>query len=102
MIIRYTGPTKEGRLGQVAVEFDKTGRGYVIESDSDVLKEAIEKALKAPISTEIGELRDGAIATVPLLAQPGTPQHAMAMINPGMLLEQGIRVVAIEGEMLKV
>lgn len=98
MRIKYIMSLKNGELGRAAVRFDNNGQGYIEEANSDEIKRPILEALKTPLKTKRGEVRYGALVTAHILAQPGTPEHAMAMINHSILLEKGIQVESVEGE----
>lgn len=102
MKIKYIMPLKNGELGRATVRFNSDGHGFIDESNSAEIKNPIMEALKTPIKTKKGEERDGALVTIYILARPGTPEHAMAMINPLTLIEKGIQVESIEGEPFKV
>ncbi len=99
MIIRYSCRRVDGTRSEAAVEFDKSGRGSLLRADDDYLRGALEETLRTAIDYETGEFRDGALASVPVHATPGTPEHARGMINPFVLVQKGIHVVAIEGEL---
>ncbi|MGE5584062.1 MAG: hypothetical protein ACM309_00760 [Bacillota bacterium] len=98
MIIRYQCCV-DGRRAEAAVEFDRSGKGTLVRADNDYIRDALEEALRTRLQYETGEFRDGALASVPIYAEPGTPEHARGMFNPRMLLQKGIQSVAIEGEL---
>ncbi len=102
MKIKYVMTLKNGELGRATVRFDNTGQGFIDESDANEIKNLIIEALKTPIKSKKGEVRGRALATVPVLAQPGTPEHAMAMVNPPILIEKGVLVESIEGDPFKI
>ncbi|MGE5593812.1 MAG: hypothetical protein ACM3X3_09060 [Betaproteobacteria bacterium] len=99
MIIRYRC-NYNGQRMEAEVEFDKSGKGTLVRADNDYIRDALEEALRTPLQYETGEFRDGALASVPIYAKPGTPEHARGMINPFILVRKGIQVAAIEGELL--
>lgn len=98
MIIRYECNC-DGRRVEAAVEFDGSGKGTLVRADNDYVREALEEALRTPLQYETGEFRDGALASVPVYARPGTREHARGMFNPHFLLRKGIQGVAIEDEL---
>jgi hypothetical protein len=87
---------------EAEIEFDATGKGVIRRADDSYIREALEDALVTPVECEVGEYRDGALASVPKVAEPGTPLHARAMAHSPALLEKGIRLVGIEGELIQV
>lgn len=95
MRIRYQY-TRDGQALNALVEFDHSGAGRIVYADDAYIKDALETALNSVLTYETGELRDGALATVPVRAEPGTVEHARGMINPRILMEKGIGVVQIE------
>lgn len=102
MILRFACRYTDGRIAKAEVEFDSTGKGFIRRADDSYIRSALEEALVTPIQCEVSECRNGALATGPAVAQPGTPLHAMAMIASRTLLEKGIQMVAIEGKPFQV
>ncbi len=98
MIIRYEC-NYNGERVEAAVEFDGSGKGTILRADNDYIRLTLEEALRTPLQYETGEFRDGALASVPVYAKPGTPEHARGMFNPHMLLQRGIQSVAVEGKL---
>lgn len=96
MRIRYQYVT-DGQPVNALVEFDSTGAGRIVYADDAYIREALETALATTLEYETGEYRNGALATIPVRAEPGTPEHADGMVNPSILLEKGIGTVQIEG-----
>ncbi len=96
MRIRYRC-VRDGQTLHALVEFDSTGAGRIVYADDDYIREALEIALATTLEYETGEYRNGALATIPVRAEPGTPEHADGMVNPSILLEKGIGTVQIEG-----
>lgn len=101
MILGYECRYANGKRVEAEVEFDARGNAAIRWADDAYMRKALEEALKTPIRGETSEYRDGALATGPIIAQPGTVEHALAMINPHMLLSKGIVTFKIEGEMLR-
>ncbi len=99
MIIRYACRYADGRTVEGEVEFDSSGKGTIIRADDSNIREALEIALSSTLEGETGEYRDGALATVPFVAEPGTILHALGMINPPVLLERCVTVVEIIGDL---
>ncbi|MBP7892863.1 MAG: hypothetical protein KA063_04935 [Firmicutes bacterium] len=95
MRIRYQY-TRDGQALNALVEFDHSGSGHIVYADDAYIRNALEAALNATLEYETGELRDGALATIPVRAEPGTPEHADGMVNPRILIDKGIGVVQIE------
>lgn len=77
------------------IEFDNAGMARIASADDLFIRGALEDALNTVLEYETGELRNGALATIPVRAEPGTPEHARGMINPRILLEKGIATVEI-------
>ena len=102
MIVRFACRYADGRIAKAEVELDSTGKGFVRRADDSYIRGALDEALGTPIQCEVSECRDGALATGPRVAQPGTPLHAMAMIGCHALLDKGIQMVAVEGEPFQV
>ena len=77
------------------IEFDNAGMARIASADDSFIRGALEDALNTVLEYETGALRNGALATIPVRAEPGTPEHARGMINPRILLEKGIAAVEI-------
>lgn len=102
MILRFACNYTDGKRAEAEVEFDAAGKGIIRRADDSYIRSALEEALATPIQCEVSEYRDGALATGPAVAQPGTPLHAMAMGGSRTLLAKGIQMIAIEGKPLEV
>ncbi len=98
MVIRYACKYGDGKTVESEVEFDSSGKGTITRADDSYIREALEIALSSTLTGETGECRDGALATVPFVAEPGTVLHALGMVNPPVLLERGVTVVEIIGD----
>lgn len=98
MIIRY-GCNYNGQRVEAEVEFDRSGKGTIRRADNDYIREALAEVLRTPLQYETGEYREGALASVPVDAKPGTPGHARGMFNPPALVNKGIRVIEVKGEL---
>lgn len=95
VIVRYACNYTDGRTVRGEIEFAPSGKATITRADDSYIRNALEAALNATLEYETGELRDGALATVPVRAEPGTPEHADGMINPQSLIEKGIATVEI-------
>lgn len=96
MIVSYACNYTDGRTVRGEIEFASSGKATITRADDSYMRNALETALNSVLTYETGELRDGALATVPVRAEPGTVEHARGMINPRILMEKGIGVVQIE------
>ena len=96
VIIRYACNYADGRTARGEIEFDPSGTATITRADDEYIRDALDAALNAALEYETGEYRDGALASVPVHAEPGTPEHARGMVNPRILMERGIGVVQIE------
>ena len=85
----------DGKPMNAVIEFDNAGMARIASADDSFIRGALEDALNTVLEYETGELRNGALATIPVRAEPGTPEHARGMINPRILLEKGIAAVEI-------
>lgn len=85
----------DGKPMNAVIEFDNAGMARIASADDLFIRGALEDALNTVLEYETGELRNGALATIPVRAEPGTPEHARGMINPRILLEKGIATVEI-------
>ena len=94
----YTG----GRTVIAEVEFDATGKGTIRRADDSYIREALEEALATPIEYETGMFKCGVLASVPVVAQPGTPRHARAMCGSHFLISKGMICIGVEGEPLEI
>jgi len=98
MIIRY-GCNYNGQRVEAEVEFDRSGKGTIRRADNGYIRAALEEALRTPLQYETGEYKDGALASVPVDAKPGTPEHARGMFNSPALVGTGIQVIEVKGEL---
>lgn len=96
MIVRYACRYTDGRTVRGEVVFDESGQATITRADDSYIRQALESALSSTIEYTAGEVRDGALTSVPVIAKPGTVEHAIGMVNPLMLLAAGIVVVQIE------
>ena len=75
----------DGKPMNAVIEFDNAGMARIASADDSFIRGALEDALNTVLEYETGELRNGALATIPVRAEPGTPEHArrvMSVLTP--------------------
>lgn len=90
MIIRgYACNDADGRTARGEIEFDPSGAATITRVDDEYIGDALDAALSAALEYETREYRDGALASVPVHAEPDTAEHARGMVNLRIFVDTG-------------